>query len=332
MDGKRFVRLCTQTQTQALFLVFVFALLLALICGCTASPAPSPDAASPIPSPDASYPAPSPDASYPAEQTVVIGGEEFAVRNGRAVEPECAWDIADKSIADFGPFFAARYPTQTQTRTLLQGTAAEAEITELIGEGEGPTLYVVAGLHGDERAGWFAGTLLKGVTLKAGRLCVLAPANAAGARELVREMPDGRDLNRSFAQRLAESPTETELFAAALYEDIRASAPAAVFDLHEANVVKEGRDFLGSTLIITTLDGMEDMFPALLLATQKNGLTAGPYTMSGPGPKGSINQTVSGGLSIPVITVETFRGYAMERRVADDLAIMEYALTYYGMR
>ena len=108
MDGKRFVRLCTQTQTQALFLVFVFALLLALICGCTASPAPSPDAASPIPSPDASYPAPSPDASYPAEQTVVIGGEEFAVRNGRAVEPECAWDIADKRIADFGPFFAAR--------------------------------------------------------------------------------------------------------------------------------------------------------------------------------------------------------------------------------
>ena len=36
-------------------------------------------------------------------------------------------------------------------------------------------------------------------------------------------------------------------------------------------------------------------------------------------------------LKIPAITVETFRGYPLERRIADQLDVVQYALRYYGM-
>lgn len=34
---------------------------------------------------------------------------------------------------------------------------------------------------------------------------------------------------------------------------------------------------------------------------------------------------------IPTITVETYRGYELERRIGDQLDIVEYVLRYYGL-
>ena len=36
-------------------------------------------------------------------------------------------------------------------------------------------------------------------------------------------------------------------------------------------------------------------------------------------------------LGIPTITVETYRGYELERRIGDQLDIVEYVLRYYGL-
>ena len=44
-----------------------------------------------------------------------------------------------------------------------------------------------------------------------------------------------------------------------------------------------------------------------------------------------MNRTVTVELGVPTITVETFRGFEMERRVSDQLKIVAYVLRYKGM-
>ena len=76
---------------------------------------------------------------------------------------------------------------------------------------------------------------------------------------------------------------------------------------------------------------MEDLFFDLLFATQEGEVTSCPFGYNGPGPWGSMNRTVTDQLKIPAITVETFRGFPMERRVSDQLKVVAYVLRYKGM-
>ena len=117
----------------------------------------------------------------------------------------------------------------------------------------------------------------------------------------------------------------------AIFQDIKRVEPDFVLDLHEAIVYTEGRDFLGSTYIFSDLDLMSDLFFDLLWATEEGELCHNPFSYTGPGPMGSLNNTVSFQLKIPVITVETFRGFDIKRRVYDQLDSVQFVLDYYGM-
>ena len=65
---------------------------------------------------------------------------------------------AEMVPGDFGDYFTdCDYPTQVSTYKLAEGTDIENEVTVLQGEEEGPTIYIVAGVHGDEIAGWMTG-------------------------------------------------------------------------------------------------------------------------------------------------------------------------------
>ena len=76
---------------------------------------------------------------------------------------------------------------------------------------------------------------------------------------------------------------------------------------------------------------MQDMFFDLLFATQAGKVTSTSFGYNGPGPAGSMNRTVTDQLHIPSITVETFRGFPIERRVKDQLKVAAYVLRYKGM-
>ena len=138
-----------------------------------------------------------------------------------------------------------------------------------------------------------------------------------------------QDLNRSFPG--DPNGTMAERVADSIYQDIAKVDPIFLFDLHEARANKSDRDFLGSSLIYTSLDKMSDMYMDLLMATETGDLCSERFNFYGPGPVGSINNTVTTNLEIPTITVETYRGYPLERRIGDQLAIVQYVLTYYGL-
>ena len=261
---------------------------------------------------------------------VMVAGTEVRWDGYRAIEPESNLDIQNMEFSDFGPFFTEQYPVTRDSYKIKEGEITETEVVHIHSETSGPVIYIVGGVHGDERAAWYSALLMREATISCGDLYVLAPANANGARNVTRYVVRNEDLNRSFPGN--PDGDDAEKLAFAIYQDIKDKRPDFVFDLHEAILMNESRDFLGSTYIFTELDGMEDLFFDLLVATESGTICHNEFGFTGPGPAGSVNAEVTKHLHIPTITVETFRGFDIYRRVYDQLDTIQFVLDFYGMR
>ena len=264
-------------------------------------------------------------------ETVTILGVEMEWDGYRVKESDTDLDPYTTTFDDIEEcrFFQNIYPVEREWYTINEGEYGETEVLHISSPNPGPTIYIVAGVHGDERAAWYAGIIMVNATIKCGDLYILAPANKPGAERRNRYIYSSQDLNRSFPGSI--DGTKAERMAYAIFQDIKRIEPDFVLDLHEAIVYTEGRDFLGSTYIFSNLDLMADLFFNLLWATEDGDICHNAFSYTGPGPKGSVNRTVTDELGIPVITVETFRGFDIERRVYDQLDSVQFVLDFYGM-
>lgn len=233
--------------------------------------------------------------------------------------------------------FEERYETVVETYKIAEGTDVENTVTVLRGAEEGPTIYIVAGVHGDEQAGWRAGNLVKDATIKAGTVYIVSPANQYGAQNDKRRTKGEWDLNRNFPG--DPDGWDAERIAYSIFSDIQAKEPVIVLDLHEA-IAKEddyeklgaNYDALGNSLICQSLDGIGDLVLEALLQSEAGELCANPLILYGSPPGGSVNETVTNQLEIPAITVETLRAEPLSQRVQNQLEIVEFVLEYYGLR
>lgn len=266
---------------------------------------------------------------------VALGETKMAVRpdlNAEVViDPPYDFDPDQMLPRDFGDYFAQDYPVETAGYSLLPGTEWENQVLVVKGQGEGPAIYLIAGVHGGEMAAWMAGNLIKKAGIKAGTLHILSPANPWGANRSprTRYVTGKEDLNRSFPGNPEGSAAER--IADAIFQDVKRVHPVFVFDLHEAATNVENRDFLGNSLIYTSLDKMNDLYIDMLLETQQGMLTSVPFDFFSPGPAGSVNRTMSDLLGLPVITVETYRADPLEVRISNQLSIVQYVLRHYGL-
>jgi len=240
-------------------------------------------------------------------------------------------------LEDFEGCFAQEYDVMTETYKIGEGTVGENTVHVLRGQEDGPVIYIVAGVHGDEQAGWRAGNLVKEATLKAGTLYIVSPANLYGAQEDQRRTKDERDLNRNFPGN--PEGWDAEIIANAIYTDIQDKQPVLVLDLHEARPKDDdyaslgyNYDALGNSLICQSLDGIGDLIWDAMLDSENGELCSSPLTLYGTPPSGSVNQTVTDLLGIPAITIETLRSEPLSQRVRNHLELVEYTLEFYAMR
>lgn len=262
-------------------------------------------------------------------QKVVVAGETVLWDGYKALEPDSKLDIWNMKPSDFGEFFTKTFEVTKDSYKLMEGTLMETEVIHIHSENEGPCVYIVGAVHGDEKAAWYAAILTEQATISCGDLYILAPANANGAKNDTRYVVARQDMNRVFPG--DPEGNEAERIADAIFSDIAKKRPSFVFDLHEAIIMTSGRDFLGSSYIFTKLDGMEDLFFDMVFATQDGTICHNEFSVNGPGPDGSVNNTVTNLLRIPTVTVETFRGFHIERRVYDQLDTIQFVLNYLGM-
>lgn len=123
--------------------------------------------------------------------------------------------------------------------TLLEGTAYETTLHVVDAPREGPTGFVVGGMHGDERSGHRAAEAVASWGVERGRLVVLPAANRPALERGTREGPNG-DLNRKFPSNEHQAPT-TEL-ARAIWDAVVAADPDWLADLHSSAGVYRGGD------------------------------------------------------------------------------------------
>lgn len=240
-------------------------------------------------------------------------------------------------LTDFEDCFEEKYDTAREAYKIAEGTDVENTVTVLRGAEEGPTIYIVAGVHGDEQAGWRAGNLVKDATIKAGTVYIVSPANQYGAQEDQRRTKGEWDLNRNFPGN--PEGWDAERIAHSIFSDIQEKNPVIVLDLHEA-IAKEddyeklgaNYDALGNSLICQSLDGIGDLVLEALLQSEAGELCANPLILYGSPPSGSVNETVTNQLGIPAITVETLRAEPLSQRVQNQLEIVEFVFEYYGLR
>ncbi len=317
-------------------LIFIICMAL-LLSACGQSPATaSPAASEPLISSSAeTATASAPLSGKTEEPTEYRETSESPQRTSRdellemMIDPPYDFDPDNMLPSDFGDFFTTEHPVTKTEKKLMEGTDYEMTMTVIEGAEPGPTMFIVAGVHGDETAAWHAGNLIEKASVKAGKLYIISPANSNGAKNNTRYVTDKLDLNRSFPG----SPygNTAEKIADAILTEIKNAKPFFLFDLHEARIIQTNYDYLGSSLIFTDLEGIGDLFFDLVFATETGEICSEPFNYHAPAPKGSINHTVTTRLKVPSLTVETFRGYPLERRIADQLDIVQYTMKFYNM-
>ena len=240
-------------------------------------------------------------------------------------------------LEDFEGCMSENFDSQRDAYLLAEGTEEEHTVVVLQGKETGPVIYIVAGVHGDEQAGWRAGNLLKEATIQSGTIYIVSPANDYGAKKDQRRTKEGWDLNRSFPGDPAGG--DAGRIAHSIFTDIQDKQPLLVLDLHEAlpkeddyQALGSNYDALGNSLICQSLDGIGEMVLDAMLTSEAGELCSGPLTLYGSPPSGSINYTVTQQLGIPAITVETLRSEPLAQRVRNQLELVEFILDYYSMR
>jgi len=220
------------------------------------------------------------------------------------------------------------------TYPFMEGTVEENVITVIDSGVEGPTVFVAAGIHGDEIAAWMAGDKLEEeLRITKGTVYILSAVNTSGALAETRFVVNSGDMNRVFPGDANSNDMATRV-AAALFNEIEKIQPDFVLDLHEARLdLGTGSTYAGlaNTLIFTHEEKLADLLFEFTLANEAGEVLDRKFGLTSPGVSGSFNRTVSELLDIPVITTETWRKLEVEHRIDQQIEIVNFCLNYYGM-
>ena len=114
--------------------------------------------------------------------------------------------------------------------TILEGTEHETTVYETVAPRDGPTVFVIGGIHGNEEAGWVAANEIAEWPIESGTLITIPEANPTAIEANSRRGADGTDLNRQFP---TGEPPQTAL-AEAIWSVVEAYNPDVLIDLHES--------------------------------------------------------------------------------------------------
>lgn len=220
------------------------------------------------------------------------------------------------------PGTAARSSVAALACAVLASCAALSPV-RLESEILGPTLLVVAGIHGDEPSGVRAARSLadRGPALR-GRLLVLPEANPEALAAESRAAPGAGDLNRAFPGRRLGDPAERRAFS--LFRLVRTARPDLVLDLHESDGTwTEGP---GPFLVVPAQERAAELALAML---DRPGMEEFSYTGSPPG--GSLAAETVRLLGIPALIVEIPDSVPPARRPELHRAAVEAAMAVLGM-
>lgn len=157
------------------------------------------------------------------------------------------------------PAHAARIPpplrARQDRRLVLPGTPWQTPLYINRSAAEGPSVFVLGGVHGNEPGSWAAADRIADWMPDRGTLIVLPRANALAIAADQRTLPELGDLNRFYPGEPLESVNAfpMQFMANAIVGLAREFKPALLLDLHESwgffnERTQDGTAFLGQTI------------------------------------------------------------------------------------
>jgi len=193
---------------------------------------------------------------------------------------------------------------------IAAGTAAATPYYVKDGRGDGPSVMIIAGMHGNEPAGVCAADQIRQWPVMRGRLVVLPRANVAALAVEKRNTPAEprglENLNRNFPKARQRGQASGAL-AAALWEFTRQQKPDWLIDLHE------GADFnsmtnksAGSSVIVSRTPEARSLAPVIQSAVNATITNQNiHFTVIGPPVDGSLARAARAHLGAHSIILET---------------------------
>lgn len=232
----------------------------------------------------------------------------------------------------------ARQDTPTQSAlpspagTLFRGTRFATPYYVIDSGRPGPTVLVIAGIHGNEPAPPVAAKQLLDWRLRRGRMVVLPEANRPALAARTRFTPAVRhvDLNRNFPD--ARHGLRGEC-APELWRFVEQLAPSLVLDLHEGwGFHRSNPKSVGSsvTYVHHAARSTAARAWAQTALTAVNATIDQSHrrlTLITPGPAASIARAVSERMGIPTLVLETTRvGQTLALRVSQQVLMVRAVL------
>lgn len=198
---------------------------------------------------------------------------------------------------------------------------------------EGPTAFIVGGIHGDEEAGIIAAHHITNWEPDAGQIAVLPEANPSAIADNSRTNAYG-DLNRKFD--FGEIPATP--LAQAIWQALELSNADIVLTLQESQGIYEGSPSgVGQAIFRSPGD---DTYDAASMGVRRANQTIGRQELkfdighiTGPGtaPMGLLGEKAAYQAGIPSFIVETYEAVNLEARVRWQEKIVRGILDYYDL-
>lgn len=208
---------------------------------------------------------------------------------------------------------------------------------QVVDSGEaGPTVMIVAGIHGNELAGVEAAKRIASWKMARGRLVIIPEANPQALAARKRLIPgvgdDEADLNRNFSVvgKACHPVGET---AAELWRIVQKVSPDWVIDLHESiNFRRVNTRNVGNTIIVypndKTIKSVEKVVGAINATITED---FKKFTILKPPAKGSLVRAAAETLNAKGFLIETTRREPLQIRIHQHCLLVERFLHELGM-
>lgn len=201
---------------------------------------------------------------------------------------------------------------------LAAGTRWQTPLYVVDGEVDGPTVLLVAGIHGDEAAGPVAVERMRTWRLERGRLLLVPQANRPALSRSRRRAPGTPfgDLNRNFPRSADDAPRGK--MARALWDVVLSIRPDWVLDLHEGfDVNRQNKRSVGSSVLYVPVGEHRRQAERLAHAVNATLDPERHFTLLRWPAKGSLSRAAWDQLGISGMILETTKNeQPLECRVA----------------
>ncbi|WP_340681216.1 PKD domain-containing protein [Natrinema gelatinilyticum] len=211
---------------------------------------------------------------------------------------------------------------------IREGTAEETTVYVTTADADGPTAFVIGGMHGNEVAGYTAAGKISNWTIEVGTLVTIPESNAVAIERGTRNDQHGNNLNRAFPE---WSEPETEL-ARAIWDVVSKYQPDVVIDLHESTGIYGGdvTNGVGQAIFTGTNSDeaaqVTDFVNRNYVDDSDLVFQVGGFSSPDVQPRDLLVHKAARDLGADAFLAETYSGVALEKRVQWHTAIVERLL------